>query len=233
MKRKMIFLIGCVLLTVQSIAQTENFQKDLPKERKQSAINKELRNNSLQPIGVDTMLFSPKLKGAKSAIDTTIVSKLNIQLPPHYGNKVIFPFHKKMFFYLENEQKQYLNLASYNLIYSALGFRCNNKLDLTGGLLIMKQFTNRSPHAIGRSGTRFNLNYSITNQLDFNIWGQYLTGSIFNSPTDAMLPQTGAGASMVLNLGGGSQFGIDTKCQYDDKEKKWNYNSGGKLKLNF
>ena len=266
MKRKIIILIGCALLAVQAIAQTENKKDDLTKEKKQTAINKEFINNSFQPIRVDTTLLLPELKKPKptntttvseqkihnpfqpieidtilllpelkelKTNDTTIVSKLEIQLPPYCDNKGIFPIHKKMFFYLENEQKQYLNLASYNLVYFALGLQHNNKLDLTGGLLVVKQFTNRSPYAVGRSGARFNLNYSITNQLDFNIWGQYLTDSFLNSPADVMLPQTGTGASMVLNLGGGSQFGINAEYQYDDKKKKWNYNSGGKLKLNF
>lgn len=115
----------------------------------------------------------------------------------------------------------------------ALGWRFNSKLNITGGLLVIKQFSNHLPYGIDRSGVRFNLNYSITNQLDFNMWGQYLMGSSLNSPVDVMLPQTGTGASMVLNLGGGSQFGVGAEYQRDEKKEKWNYNAGGKLKLNF
>lgn len=205
----------------------------LTKEKKQTIINQELINNPIQPIGIDTKMMLPDYKEPKTSLDTTINS-LSVKLPPlYYGNNAIFPFYKKMFFYLEGEQKRYLNLASYNLAYMALGWRFNSKLNVTGGLLAIKQFSNHLPYGTDRSGVRFNLNYSITNQLDFNMWGQYITGSSINSPTDNLLPQTGTGASMVLNLGGGSQFGVGAEYQRDVKKEKWNYNAGGKLKLNF
>lgn len=50
---------------------------------------------------------------------------------------------------------------------------------------------------------------------------------------DYLLPQTGVGASATVHLGGGSQFGVGAEYQYDKQKEKWNYNSGGKLKLNF
>ena len=43
----------------------------------------------------------------------------------------------------------------------------------------------------------------------------------------------GTGASVILNLGGASQVGVGAEYQYDDKKEKWNYQSGGKLKLKF
>lgn len=233
MKRKILFILSCALLTVQAMAQSENKKEILTKEKKQTTINQELINNPIQPIGIDTKMILPDYKEPKTSFDT-IVNSPSIKLPPlYYGNSAIFPFYKKMFFYLEGEQKRYLNLASYNLAYMALGWRFNSKLNITGGVLAIKQFSNHLPYGIDRSGVRFNLNYSITNQLDFNIWGQYLTGSSLNSPVDVMLPQTGTGASMVLNLGGGSQFGVGAEYQRDEKKEKWNYNAGGKLKLNF
>lgn len=233
MKRKLILLIGCVLLAVQAIAQTENKKEVFTIEKKTTEV-KPISNPIQQITGLDKLLL-PKLKEPNTSFDTT-TNSLRIKLPPlYYGNSAIIPFYKRMFFYLEGVQKQYLNLASYNLAYFAMGLRLNSKLNLTGGLLAVKQFTNRSPYGIEieRSGAKLNLNYSITNQLDFNIWGQYLTGSSLNSPVDVILPQTGTGASMVLNLGGGSQFGIGAEYQRDDKKEQWNYNAGGKLKLNF
>lgn len=231
MKRKLILLIGCVLLAIQAIAQTENKKEVFTKEKKTTEVKP--INKPIQPIGVDSKLMLPELKEPKTSFDTT-TNSLRIKLPPlYYGHSAIFPLYKRVFFYLEGEQKQYLNLASYNLAYFAMGLRLNSKLNLTGGLLAVKQFTNRSPYGIDRSGARLNLNYSITNQLDFNIWGQYLTGSSLNSPVDVMLPQTGTGASMVLNLGGGSHFGVGAEYQRDEKKEQWNYNAGGKLKLNF
>lgn len=231
MKRKILLIMSCALLTVQAMAQSENKKEVLTKEKKQTIINQELINNPIQPIGIDAKM--PDYKEPKTSFDTT-TNRISIKLPAQYnGNSAIFPYSKKMFFYLEGEQKRYLNLASYNLAYMALGWRFNSKLNITGGLLAIKQFSNHLPYGIDRSGVRFNLNYSITNQLDFNMWGQYLTGSSLNSPVDVMLPQTGTGASMVLNLRGGSQLGVGAEYQRDEKKEKWNYNAGGKLKLNF
>lgn len=225
----------CVLLTVQVMAQSENRKKNLTKEKKQTTTNQELINIPIQPMGIDakTMLPDFKQNQPKTSFDTTSNS-LKIGIPNlYYGNNAIFPISKKMFSYVEGDQKRYLNLASYNLAYFALGWRYSSRLKLTGGLLAMKQFTNASLHGVDRSGIRFNLNYSITNQLDFNIWGQYVTGSSINSPIDNLLPQTGTGTSMVLNLGGGSQFGVGAEYKKDEKKDRWNYNAGGKLKLNF
>lgn len=233
MKRKILLTIGCAVVAFQVMAQTENKKKILSKEKKQTTINQEFINTPIQPIGIDTKMMLPDHKEPKTSFDTT-THRLRLNLPPvYYGNHAVFPFYKRMFFYLEGDQKQYLNLASYNMAYMALGWRFNSKLNVTGGLLAIKQFSNHLPYGTDRSGVRFNLNYAITNQLDFNMWGQYITGSSINSPVDVMLLQTGTGASMVLNLGGGSQFGVGAEYQRDDRKEKWNYNAGGKLKLKF
>jgi hypothetical protein len=223
------------LLTVQTMAQSENKGKELNKEKKQMTTNQEIINIPIQPVGIEAKMMLPdnKQNEPKTSFDTTSNS-LKIRVPHIcYGNNDMFPISNKIFFYVEGDQKRYLNLANYNLAYLALGWRFNSNLNLTGGLLAIKQFTNASLLGVDRSGFRFNVNYSITNQLDFNIWGQYITGSSINSSVDNLLPQTGAGASMVLNLGGGSQFGVGAEYKKDENKEKWNYNAGGKLKLNF
>lgn len=170
----------------------------------------------------------------KTTVDTTQVSDLGVRIQDgSYSNGAIFPFSRNMFFYLQNDQQNHTNLAGYNLAYMATGWQINDKLSLTGGLLAVKQFTNTLRYGVDRVGVKFSVNYAITNQLDFNIWGQYLTGSSLDSPVDFMLPQTGTGASMVLNFGKGSQFGLGTEYLLDDKNDKSNYKSGGKLKLSF
>lgn len=140
---------------------------------------------------------------------------------------------KRLFFQLEAEHEQYPNLASFHAAYMAMGYRVGRKLNLSGGVLAIKQFTNHESYGIDRTGLRLNLSYSITKELDFNIWGQYITSSPIRTPSDFLLPQTGTGASVMLDLGGGSQLGIGAAYQYDDKKERWDYQSGGKLKLNF
>lgn len=235
MRLKLLLILSCVLLTVQAIAQSEKRNIERTKEKNQTTTNQELINLPIHPIGIETKTMLPDYTHNQptTSFDTTSNS-LKIGTPHlYYGNNAIFPISKKMFLYVEGDQKRYLNLASYNLAYLALGWRFNSKLNLTGGLLAMKQFTNASLNGVDRSGVRFNLNYSITNQLDFNIWGQYVTGSSINSPVDNLLPQTGTGTSMVLNLGGSSQFGICAEYKRDEKIDKWDYNAGGTLKMDF
>ena len=233
MKRITVLIIGSMLLTIQAVAQIEK-KKDITIRDKKQTINRELLNIPIQSIGIENKALQPDYPSVKSGMDSTAFHGIDLRVTSvNYNNSGIFPFHKRMFFYLEGGQKQYLNLASYNLAYMALGFRLNSKLNLTGGILAIKQFVNYVPYGIDRSGLRFNLNYVITNQLDFNMWGQYLIGSSMNSYVDYLLPQTGTGASMVLNFGGGSQFGVGVEYLYDEKKEKWNYQSGGKLKLNF
>lgn len=236
MKPKMLFILLCILLTVQAMAQSENKKKDLTQEKKQTIIYKEPSNIPIRSTSADAKMILPDYKqnDIKTSFDTTSNSpKIKVLNQHYFGNNAIFPISNKMFFYIEGDQKSYLNLASYNLAYLALCWRFNNRLNLTGGVIAMKQFTNTSLYGVDRSGIRFNLNYSITDQLVFNIWGQYITGSPIYSPIDYLLPQTGTGTSMVLNLGGGSQLGIGAEYKKDENKDKWNYNAGGKLKFNF
>lgn len=234
MKRKILLIIGFVMIALQAMAQGENKNKILNNEKNQTIINQELINQSVQSTGVDAQLMFLNNNEPKKTFDTTAISNLKLDLSPiNNSNRGFFPFYKNISFYLESEQKRYLNLASYNLAYMAVGWGLNSKLNLTGGLLAVKQFTNQVPYGFDRSGARLNLSYSITNQLEFNMWGQYITGSSINSANDFLLPQTGTGAAVILNLGGASQVGVGAEYQYDDKKEKWNYQSGGKLKLKF
>lgn len=98
MKRKILFILSCALLTVQAMAQSENKKEILTKEKKQTAINQELINNPIRPIGIDTKMMLPDYKEPKTSFDTT-TNSLRLKLPPlYYGNNAIFPFYKKMFF---------------------------------------------------------------------------------------------------------------------------------------
>lgn len=234
MIRKILFILGGILIAVQATPQTVDKKEILTKEKKQTTLNPGTIHKPVRLPVKEKKLQIPESREPDITLDTTGISGLLIGVTPLiYGNNAVFPFSKKMFVYLEGGQKQYLNFANYNLAYMALGWRFNSRLNLTGGLLAVKQFTSRVPYGMDRSGAKFNLNYSITSQLEFNMWGQYLTGSPFGSPADLLLPQTGTGVSMLLNLGNGSQIGIGAEYQYNSRIEKWDYQSGGKLKVKF
>lgn len=234
MKRKIFFVVWCVLLAVGARAQSE-YQKELPvKENGQAVIFPGRMNYPIFPAGAGVAWGLPDCKEETLYMDAAVVSRLRLGLPSLYGgNRGVFPFYKKMFFYLEGGQECYLHLASYHFVYMALGWRLNGQLDITGGMLAVKEFTSQFSYGADRSGTRFTLRYRMTEGLDFNVWGQCLAGSSISSLSGYRFPQTGTGASMTLNFGGGSQVGVGTEYQYDERKEKWGCQSGGKLKLNF
>lgn len=232
MKRITVLIIGSMFIAMQAIAQTEDKKELIIKDKRLE--NTDFINKPIQSIGIENKTLSIDHPALSPAFDSTTMSHANYELNPiNYNRSGIFPLYKRLFVFLEGEQKSYLNLASYNLAHTALGWQINNRLSLRGGVLAIKQFTNNSLHGTDRSGAKFNINYFATDRLEFNIWGQYLTDSYQTSNMDYLLPQTGVGASATVHLGGGSQFGVGTEYQYDKQKEKWNYNSGGKLKLNF
>lgn len=235
MRLKILYIPLCLLLAVPATAQNETMRKVQTKEKKESAINTESINKTIKPIGnkTETMLPYYKEKEEERAIERESI-RLKISIPhQYYGNNAILPFTNKIYFYLESDNKRYINLTNYNLAYLAIGSQLNSNLSLTGGLIAMRQYMNASRQGSDRSGVRLNLNYAITTQLAFKIWGEYITGSSIDSPLDNLLPQTGIGSSLILNLGGGSQLDIGAEYRKDENKEKWNYNAGGKLKLNF
>lgn len=232
MKRITVMIIGSMFIAIQAIAQTENEKKLITKDKQLENID--FINKPLQSIGLENKVLPIDHPALSPSLDSITMSNVNYKLNfMNYSQNGIFPLYKQLFVFLEGERKSYLNLASYNLAHAALGWQINNRLSLRGGLLAVKQFTNNTLHGTDRSGAKFNINYFALEWLEFNIWGQYLTNSYQNSQIDFLLPQTSGGASATVHLGGGSQFGVGTEYQYDKQKEKWNYNSGGKLKLNF
>ncbi|WP_270516602.1 hypothetical protein [Sanguibacteroides sp. AM78-02pH3A] len=228
MKRKILFIIACVLMTIQAMAQNEKKKEILSIEKKTTM------NKPISLIKSSHKLFPTDHKGLKTIFYNRATGKEDIRLfPVNYRHAGLYSFNKRLFVFLAGEQKQYLNLASYNLAYMALGWRLNNKLSLTGGVLAIKQFTNASLYGADRSGIRFNLDYSITDRLECRIRGQYFIGSALNTPVDFLFPRSGIETSIILNLGGGSQIGIGSQYLYDNKKEKWSYQSGGNVSVKF
>ncbi len=233
MIRKILLLIGCVLITVQASAQSENKKENKSEVKKDTTYHGSAYIPNLS-IREDAKPLLPDHPQAEFAFDRVRNDDLKTAFTSiYYNNKSIFPFKKRIFVILKGEKIQYLNLANYNLAHISIGFRLTDKIFATTGLLAIKQFTSHSVYGVDRSGSSFGLHYTFTNQLELKIWARYLSSTPFHSPTDFLFPQTGTGASMTLKLGEGSQVDIGSQYQYDPKKEKWNYQSGGKISINF
>lgn len=165
---------------------------------------------------------------------------LPVQMPPNtisffsdYSRNDIFAISKHTFIFLEGEKYTYQNLGSYILAFGAVGLRINNKLSIMGGLLALKQLT--GIHSLDRSGTRFLFRYQLSDRVNFDIWGQYLTDVLKDASCFSyrLLPKTEAGVAATMKIGNNSQVGVTTRYQYDPYKEKWNSESSGNVKINF
>lgn len=233
MKREIALIFGSLFMIMQVMAQTQTEQKLIINDKQQMDY-RELKMNPTQNIGVEQQTLPINQPASRPSLDAGMMSRIKYNPTLfNYNKDGTYPIHKNLFILLAVERKAYLNLVSYRLAHAALGWQINENIALTGGLLAIKQFTNNSPFGTDRSGAKFSFNYSINGNVKLNIWGQYLSDSHQNSYTDFSLPQTGTGGSATLNLGGGSRVGVETEYQYDKLNKQWNYQSEGKVSLNF
>lgn len=150
-----------------------------------------------------------------------------------YSRNDIFAISKHTFIFLEGEKYTYQNLGSYISAFGAVGLKINSKLSIMGGLLALKQFTGM--HSSDRSGTRFLFRYQLSDRVNFDIWGQYLTDVLNDVSRSSyrLLPKTEAGAAATMKIGNNSQVGVTTRYQYDPYKEKWNSESSGNVKINF
>lgn len=150
-----------------------------------------------------------------------------------YSRNDIFAISKHTFIFLEGEKYTYQNLGSYISVFGAVGLKINSKLSIMGGLLALKQFTGM--HSSDRSGTRFLFRYQLSDRVNFDIWGQYLTDVLNDASRSSyrLLPKTEAGAAATMKIGNNSQVGVTTRYQYDPYKEKWNSESSGNVKINF
>lgn len=233
-----LLFFGFMLMVLPSLAQENSGYKNI-------TIQNESFKSGYTLKGYDNII---KLDEKISIIDNTISpSKIefiktpisgNIQTESalyNYNRSGNLPLSKSLFIHLDRDKRIYQGLASYVSIEGALGWRINDHISITGGLLAIKQFSGIRPYATGRSGVRFTLNYKVNERASLNIWSQYITSYNSTEPkfSDMLMPQTSTGASATLKIGENSQIGITTQYQEINPSVKVNYESQGTFQLKF
>ncbi len=131
----------------------------------------------------------------------------------------------------------YPGLGDYQNFGGTLGsFNITNRLAIDYGAFISAQYGYLFSTKQIILGSNFLLRYAITNKLQFQTWEQYLTPGNSSDPTFNMrtfFPTTNFGAGLQYNSNEKIKIKVGIEYQYDQSDKSWKQESGGKVLLKF
>ncbi|SHJ40786.1 hypothetical protein SAMN05444280_11883 [Tangfeifania diversioriginum] len=131
----------------------------------------------------------------------------------------------------------YPGLGDYQNFGGTLGsFNLSDKLALDYGAFISAQYGYLFSSKQIVLGSNFLLSYAITNKLQFQTWGQYVTPGNSSDPTFDMrtfFPTTNFGAGLQYDSNEKTKIKVGIEYQYDQSDKTWKPESGGKVLLKF
>jgi len=152
-----------------------------------------------------------------------------------------------------NRRLKYLNILSENSLslsmpmfsglvdYQNFGgtlrsFNITNRLVLDYGAFISAQYGYLLSTKQVVLGSNFLLHYAITNKLQFQTWGQYVTPGNSSDPTFNMrtfFPTTNFGTGLQYDSNEKTKIKVGIEYQYDQSDRTWKPESGGKVLLKF
>lgn len=131
----------------------------------------------------------------------------------------------------------YPGLGDYQNFGGTLGsFNLTNKLALDYGAFISAQYGYLFSTKQIVLGSNFLLQYAITNKLQLQTWGQYVTPGNSYDPTFNMrtfFPTTNFGAGLQYDSNEKTKINVGIEYQYDQSDKTWKPESGGKVLFKF
>ncbi|MCA1745856.1 MAG: hypothetical protein LC643_09195 [Bacteroidales bacterium] len=132
---------------------------------------------------------------------------------------------------------KYPGLGDYQNFGGTIGrLRFTDKLAVDYGAFISVQYGFlRSSRQIV-SGSNYMLRYELTNTLQFQSWGQFVSPGKSKDPTFKMpyfFPKTHFGAGLLFDSNEKTQINMGVEYQYDQLNKMWVPESGGKVRIKF
>lgn len=128
-------------------------------------------------------------------------------------------------------------LGDYQNFGGTLGIlNLTNKLVLDYGAFISAQYAYLFSTKQIVLGSNFLFQYAITNKLHLLTWGQYVTPGNSSDPTFNMrtfFPTTNFGAGLQYDSNEKIKLKMGIEYQYDQSDKIWTSESGGKVLLKF
>jgi hypothetical protein len=131
----------------------------------------------------------------------------------------------------------YPGLGDYQNFGGTLGrFPITNKLAIDYGAFISAQSAYLFSTKQIVLGSNFLMQYAISNKLQLQTWGQYVLPGNSADPTFNMrtfFPTTNFGAGLQYDSNEKTKIKVGIEYQYDQSDKTWKAESGGKVLLKF
>ncbi|HEY5499377.1 MAG TPA: hypothetical protein VIK20_03210 [Bacteroidales bacterium] len=140
------------------------------------------------------------------------------------------------FFILSNGGKvTHIGLGEYIQLSSSLGWQPSKKLTINAGGVVGKQYAYANLTQNDIIGASIKTKYSITDNVQFNSWGQYTNSGDNNSLSgfNTLFPHSGIGSSLSVKIKSSSKIEGGVEYQYNESTKVWNLESQGKVSLHF
>ncbi len=231
--RKILLIFGFTLIVISSLAQEITTYKNIETNHNLSS------SHSL--IGYEEAIELNKyfsiINNSTKVIELEPIKKYSsapIQMPYTLTDGNLH-LSNRTFIYLESDRYSNLGLSSYISTHVALGWRVNDRMDITGGVLAIKEFSVARGYTTNRSGVKFNLRYRVNEDASINIWRQYISKDDLNTAKyyNMVTPKTNSGVSVTIKISENSQIGVSTQYQEVNLLNSGNYESKGKFQLKF
>ncbi|MDR2914613.1 MAG: hypothetical protein LBV74_07260 [Tannerella sp.] len=144
-------------------------------------------------------------------------------------------FRSRFLFAPFNEQVSYIGFGSYNNIGASLMWMPVRRLSIDGSFFLSKQYGNILFSDQISYGASVGLNYHFTDKMYLSIWGQYFA-PVADDPfleTNSLFMKTKVGGALIVEPTGNLKFGVGVEYQHNQKEQKWESESGGKVSIGF
>jgi len=213
---------------------------------------------ALQVIGQekDTILIKPELNETRDlqpqltqpslqVVNTELLNYDYFFQATATARRIInFNFNQELI-YLNNQTQDssslflpvFPGLGDYHNFGGTLGsFKMTNKLTLDYGATISAQYGYLFSSKQIVFGGNFLLHYFLTNKLQFQTWGQLLSTGNSSDPTFNMrtfFPTSNFGAGLQYDSNEKTKIKVGIEYQYDQSDKTWKAESGGKVFLKF
>lgn len=132
---------------------------------------------------------------------------------------------------------RYPGIGDYQNYGGTLGrVSVTEKLTIDYGAFISAQYGYMQSSRQIVFGSNYLLRYSLSNKLYFQSWGQFVSPGKRDDPTFDLpdfFPKSHFGAGLLFDSNSNTQLDMGVEYQYDQLNKIWKPESGGKVRLKF